>query len=300
MQELVAWISGLISDCTARAPHGLGWQLDRAQPPLTASLTPAECPTVTVTLSGDTLIERISFAARVQALLDLDWEVPQPACPHHGLALEAGRAGELVIWRCPHGDFECPVGGYREALWPPGPDEDRQRIAPMLAERFRKHGVNGVSGFSVVEDDGQWVANIRLRPGADEPAIRALADPILLNVSWVEAVHTVRRQLPGNGGEPARRELTVVGVAILAARLQGRLRRAESADGYDFLVGETPVRLHPDHRIGPPGSPLLLDADGVPFADEGDEVVCGGGFAPPGPVRGGIPVFGAGSISVHE
>ncbi len=41
---------------------------------------------------------------------------------------------------------------------------------------------------------------------------------------------------------------------------------------------------------------VALDADGVPFAEEGDEVVCAGGFAPSGPVRGTCGNFLVGRI----
>jgi len=85
------------------------------------------------------------------------------------------------------------------------------------------------------------------------------------------------------------------------ARLDGALCRAAPEDECDFLVGNTRVRLGPDHLIGEPGSPLLMDADGVAFANEGDQVSCGGGAVPHGPVRTDKPsIFHAGQISVYR
>lgn len=61
------------------------------------------------------------------------------------------------------------------------------------------------------------------------------------------------------------------------ARLEGRLWRSSSGG---MEVGRVAVRLTFEHRLGPPGTPLLLDADGLPFADEGDTLICAGGFPP--------------------
>ena len=84
------------------------------------------------------------------------------------------------------------------------------------------------------------------------------------------------------------------------AALRGRLRRASASDDCDFVVADTLVRLVPEHRVGPPGSPVVLDASGKPFAEEGDEVCCVGGFLKTGPVRGQTPVFSAGELRVYE
>ncbi|MBO0731808.1 MAG: hypothetical protein J2P57_21290, partial [Acidimicrobiaceae bacterium] len=62
-------------------------------------------------------------------------------------------------------------------------------------------------------------------------------------------------------------------------------------------VGSVAIRLLFEHRVGPPGEPLLLDANGVPFANEGDQVVCCGGFAPGSPVRGTRGIFTVGQIT---
>jgi hypothetical protein len=143
------------------------------------------------------------------------------------------------------------------------------------------------------------VVRIKLRPDADGPAIRKAADPMRIEAEEVEAVRTLRVERSATETEPAHRALTRVGAANLLAGLHGRLRRAGAADAWDFLVSDTPVRLLPDHRLGPPGRAVVLDASGTPFADEGDEVWCVGGFAPVGPVRGHTPIFHAGELRVY-
>jgi hypothetical protein len=141
---------------------------------------------------------------------------------------------------------------------------------------------------------------MKLRPDADEAAIRTIADPILFEAEWVEAVRTIRTHRPATQTEPAHRALTLVGVPIPLTALRGRLRRARSEDDCDFLVSDTPVRLRPDHQLGPPDGPLVLDSSGQAFANEGDTVCCVGGFAPTGPVQGHTSIFGAGELRVYD
>lgn len=300
MDDLVAWIQGLFDDCSWRAPFGIGWHLDRADAPVTATVTPADCSSAQIVLNRDDVLGRINFAARLQAFLDVELDRPVPPCPVHRVGLVPVRAGDAVHWGCPAGDFQCRVGDYQDALWPPGVDEDAGRIAPMLAGRLRRRRVTGIHSFGVELRDGRWVAKIKLRPDADEPAIRAAADPILVEAEHVEGVRTIRAHRSATETEPAHRALTLVGVPIQLAALRGRLRRARAADACDFLVADTPVRLLPEHRLGTPGSPVVLDTSGTPFADEGDTVCCVGGYAPTGPVHGQRPVFGAGELRVYE
>jgi hypothetical protein len=300
VDDLVAWIQGLFDDCSCRAPFGIGWDLDRAEPPVTATVTPADCSSAQVTLVRDGVLERISFAERLQAFLDVELDRPVPPCPVHRVGLMAGRVGDAVHWRCPAGDFACRVGAYQDALWPPSPDEDPHRIGPMLARRFSVRGVAGIHSFGVELRDGGWVARITIRPDADELAIRAAADPVLIEIESVEGVRTIRAQRSATETEPAHRALSLVGMPMRLAALRGVLRRARAQDACDFLVADTRVRLLPEHRVGPAGSPVVLDLSGVPFADEGDAVCCVGGFAPAGPVRGRTAVFNAGELRVYE
>lgn len=237
--------------------------------------------------------------ARLQAFLDVELDRPVPLCPRHGVGLVPIRVGSAVHWRCHEGDFECRVGDYSEALWPPDPEEGTNGVAPMLARRLTRRGLTGIGSFGVELHDGHWVVRMKLLPDADEHAIRQAADPMLVEAEEVEAVRTVRVERSATDTEPAHRALTRLGAAMSLAALRGPLRRAGAADRCDFLVSDIPVRLTPDHRLGPPGRPLVLDVSGSAFADEGDEVCCVGGFAPTGPVRGQTPIFHAGELRVY-
>lgn len=300
MDDLVAWLQGLFRDCRCRAPFGVGWQLDRAEPPLSATVTPADRAPGQIAMSRDDVLERINFAARLQAFLDIELGTPIPPCPTHRVGLTATRLGDAAGWRCPEGDFECRIGDYEDALWPPSPDEARGRIAPMLAHRFHRRHLTGIKSFGAELRDGGWVCVIKLRPDADESAIRAAADPVALEVDWVDAVRTARLERAATDREPAHRALTIVGAPMPLAALRGLLRRAGTDDPWDFYVNDTPVRLLPDHQRGAPGSPVVSDVTGVAFADEEDSVCCVGGFGHGGPVKGEPQVFSASELRVYE
>lgn len=301
MDDLVVWIERLFDDCLFRAPFGIGWHLDRAEPPLTATVTPADCSTARIVLSRDDLLGRMSFVARLQAFLDVELDRPVPPCPVHRVGLTPVRVNTSIHWRCPKCDFSCRVGDYQEALWPPSPDEDPGRVAPMLARRLDRRRVTGILSFGVERRDGRWVAKMKLGPQADVPAIQTAAEPVLVDIELVEreAVRTVRIHRPSTETEPAHDALSLVGAAIPLAALRGRLQRADAGDGWDFLVSDTAVRLVPEHQLGPPGSSVVLDAFGNPFADDGDTVCCVGGFLNTGPVQAQTPVFSAGELRVY-
>lgn len=288
------WISCLFEDCRARAPFGLAWELDGARAPLVASVTPADMPTVRVRLDRDDIRGRIDFACRLQVLLDVALDHPVPRCPAHRVGLAPARAGDEVVWVCPAGDFRCEIGEYElAAFWPPA--EADQWAAPLLAKRFRRAGVTGVSHFSVEGDGGQLVARVAVRPDADEGRVRAAASPLAVELSRVPAIGTVREWRPATDREPAHETLTVTGVAMRLARVDGVLHRAAAGEDCDFLVGSTRVLLAAAHLIGEPGNTLLMDADGVALADEGDRVSCGGC-----PAREAAPAFLASQISVYR
>lgn len=299
MSDLFVWITGLFDDCLARAPTHVAWELDRPQPPLIASVRPADMPMATVHLDRDDIRSRIDFACRLQALLQVALDHPVPACLTHKLGLTPARSGDEMIWACPEQDFWCNVGDYElAAFWPP--TQADMWAAPLLARRFERRGITGVSSFSVDDHDGHPVVRLAARPDADEAALRAAAAPLHVEFSHAPAISTVRRWQPADERGPARETLSVIGVAIRAARLDGTLRRASPVDGCDFLVGDSRVRLAAAHLLGAPGSPLLQDSSGVPFADEGELVSCGGGGEPHGPVRGSSGIFSAGQISVRR
>jgi hypothetical protein len=156
------------------------------------------------------------------------------------------------------------VGAHQDALWPRRHDEDPDRIAPMAARGLRRRRLTGIHSFGVELRHGRWVAKIKLRPDADEPAIRAAADRILIEAKEVEAIRTIRAQRSVIETEPAHRALALVGVLILLAALRGLVRHARVGDACDFLVADTPVRLLPEHQLGPLGSPVVLDTSGTP------------------------------------
>lgn len=300
MDDLVGWVTRLFEDCSARGPFGVGLELDRAQPPLVATVSPADMPTGYVRLDRDDIRGRIDFACRLQAFLDVALDQPVPRCPIHNVGLTPTRSRDEVVWCCPEGDFRCEVGEYElAAFWPP--TQADTRAAPMLAKRFDRYGVTGLSSFWVEDRDGRLVAQVTVRPDADDGLVREAALPLEVEFTRAPAIGTAREWHPATDREPAHETLTLTGVAMRAARLDGVLRRAAPEDECDVLVGTTRVRLGPDHLIGEPGTSLLMDADGLTFAHEGDQVSCGGGGVPHGPVRTDRPpLFHAGRISVYR
>lgn len=278
----VDWLRALFSDLGIRAPHGISWSVDRAEPPLLVEVGLADGPSMGVELRDDSPLARIAVAERVQAHIDTAWDVALPPCPDHRVGLRPGRAGDAIHWRCPQRDVDCVVGDYDELLWPPR-SEDERRAAPLLVRRLRRRGVTGMSRLGVT--DG--VVRASVHEGADEEALRAAAAPLVVEIEWMPPVGWVRTQ--GPDGE----SLSITNAVMRLARLAGSLGRSPSGR---LQVGQTEVRLSFAHRIGAPGSPLLSDAAGVRFADEGDEVVCGGGFAPSGPL-GTRGVFMVGRIT---
>ncbi len=300
MDDLVEWVTRLFGDCRARSPFGVVLELDRAEPPLVAAVSPADMPTGYVGLDRDDVGGRIAFACRLQAFLDVALDQPVPRCPTHNLGLTPTRVEDEVEWCCPEGDFRCAVGEYElAAFWPP--TQADSWAAPLLAKRFDRHGATGLSGFWVEDRDGQLVARVTARPDANDDLVRAAASPLDVEFTRAPAISTVRRWHPATDHEPAHEILTLTGVAMRLARLDGVLRRPAPEDECDFLVGATRVRLGPDHLIGEPGRPLLMDAAGVVFADEGDHVSCGGGGVPRGPLHTDTRfLFHAGQIAVYR
>jgi hypothetical protein len=196
MDDLVAWLRGLFHDFSVRAPFGLGWELDRAQPPLTATVTPADGWTALFRLTGDDVGERLNFADQLRVFLDTELDRPVPPCPNHLAGLVPVRVDDTVEWRCPEGDFRCRVGDYEEALWPPGLQEDPGNVAPMLAARFRRLDVRGIQSVAVELRGRRWVAVVELRPDGDETAVREAAAPVVVEAEPVDAMRTVRLERP--------------------------------------------------------------------------------------------------------
>lgn len=304
---VIQWLAGLFDDVTTRIRPGITWTATSAAAPLDVQVRPADRPAMSLHLGGDGPNDLRSFATALQQELNPLLGTEAPPCPTHGVALEAVETDKRLSWRCKEGDFTCAVGEYRESLWPPGPEEPQENLGSWLGHRLRRRGLmHGVAQWSVSRRDGALVGYMALRPSADESAIRGAAAPVVLDVTHIGAVATVREVEPAGDGDPARRTLRLSGEmpAMRLARLQGILRRPRAEDDCDFIVeaGRRRVRVHlqPEHRCGGPGEPVVLDHAGAPFADDGDEVACGGGFGPGSQVEGEPGVFSAGKLTVCE
>jgi hypothetical protein len=247
MDDLVAWLRGLFHDFSVRAPFGIGWELDRAEPPLTATVTPADGWTALFRLTGDDVGERLNFADQLRVFLDTELDRPVPPCPNHLAGLVPVRVDDTVEWRCPEGDFRCRVGDYEEALWPPGLQEDPGNVAPMLAARFRRLDVRGIQSVAVELRGRRWVAVVELRPDGDETAVREAAAPVVVAAEPVDAMRTVRLERPATETEPAHRALTIAGTPMRLAMCGGRLGRA-------VVVGHYVPRRRRLCPIAPPAS----------------------------------------------
>ncbi len=301
------WLDGLFDDVTTRIRPGITWTATARQAPLTVHVRPADRPTISLGLDGEKLGDLSAFATALQEALNPLLGTNAPPCPTHGSALAAVETDERISWHCKEGDFACAVGDYREALWPPGPEEPQENLASWLGHRLRRRGLmHGIAQWSVERRSDALVGDMALRPSADEAAIRNAAAPVVLHVTQIDPITTVREDEPGGDGQPPRRTLRLSGemAAMRLAHLQGILRRPDADDDCDLVVEagrrRVSVRLQPEHRRGGPGEPVVLDHTGAPFADDGDEVACVGGFGPGSRVEGESGVFSAGKLTVYE
>jgi hypothetical protein len=300
-RSLLDWLGAVFVDIAVRAPFGIVWSVDSEQPPVSVTVRPADHPPLRLVLraAGDLESAVAGFAGELQSVLRPVLGVAVPPCPVHGHALVAARTAAGIGWSCPEGDFVCAVGDYREALWPPGPQEPAGEVAAWLAARFARRGIKRVGRVGAKLRGASWVATVGLRPAADEAAVRAAAAPVPVEITWLEPVRTVRHR------EPGYRALSLRGEPMHLAPLSGTLRRPRPGDDCDFLIEHTPgqtvrVWLIPEHQRGPAGDAVLLDAAGEPFAADGDRVLAIGGFAPASPVEGEDEVFRAGELRVFE
>lgn len=293
--ELVGLLGGLFEDIELCAPYGVAWTVSARHLPADVEVMPADGTTASFSLHDGAMAEVVAgFATQLQ-----EWLIPQlgasvPRCPYDGATLEPRLVGSTPDWRCPQGDFECEFGAYLTSLWPPAADDPE--AARMLARRLHDAGVR-VRSVGFIRRGGSSVAHVTLYEGDTEASARAAAEPFEVEFDWAEPPWTERftestsdgtfRGLRLRGGRPGR-----------LARLTGALARPPEGEDADIRVGDTSVRLGPDHRIGSPGEPLLLAADGDPVAEVGDLAVCTGGFTP-SCVRGERSPFHAWEIRVR-
>ncbi|MGH9072074.1 MAG: hypothetical protein ACRDX8_13140 [Acidimicrobiales bacterium] len=283
--DVVPWLKALFQDLHTRSPHAILWDLDGVLPPLKVRVQlTEEGPRAEIALPEDRPLARLRVAERVQRQVHSHWEVDLPPCPDHGTGLKAVLSGEEIRWRCPHGDVDCAAGDYQELLWPPGPEDERQ-AAPLLGDRWKRRGIRGVQSWSV----HHGVVRATVHEGTDLGAVARAAAPFRVDFERVPPVGWARQQ------DPDGETLMITNAPMHLAQLSGRLHRS-AAGG--LQVGGTEVRLLMRHRVGPLDGPLLLDANGMPFADEGDMLIGCGGYEPAGPVRGaGNGVFAVGKIT---
>lgn len=119
----------------------------------------------------------------------------------------------------------------------------------MLAHRFSRRNLTDIASLVVELRDGTWLANVAIRPAADEAEVRRAAAPIALEVTLREPVRAIRVERAATDRESAHRALTPTGTPIPLAALRGGLRRASDTDDCNFLVERSghlaPVVLWP-------------------------------------------------------
>lgn len=305
-RDPIEWLGAVFDDLGVRLKPALLWMIKSTDLPISVEVKAGEGPRTTLGFNGDDLGDAvIRFAGDLQAWLVADLGVELPPCPTHFGALGPSRIDGQPEWRCPEGDLNCLIGDYRDAIWPPGLDERPEEVPAMLGHRLGRRGLKGFSRWSAELRDGGWMAEMDVRPNADEAAIRAAAAPIAVKFTQVGPVRTERYDSPATASERAFRALTLRGTMMHLAALQGTLRRASFADNCDFLVEGSAGRvvrvvLGPEHRIGPASGAVILDAAGQPFASAGDAVFCVGGFLPESDLEGERMPFSAGELRVLE
>jgi hypothetical protein len=305
-RDAVDWLEAVFDDFGVRLKPALLWKIKSTDLPISVDVKAGEGPRSTLVFNGEDLGDAVlRFAGALQAWLVAALGAEVPPCPTHGGALSPSRTDVQPEWRCPEGDLNCVIGDYRDAIWPPGPDERPGEVAAMLGRRLGRRGLKGFSRWSAELRDGGWIAEIEVRPDADEAAIGAAAAPIAVRFAQVGPVITERYESPATDHERAFRALTLRGTMMHLAALQGTLRRASIADNCDFLVEGSAGRvvrvvLGPKHRIGPASGAVVLDAAGQPFASAGDSVFCVGGFLAESHLEGERRPFSAGELRVFK
>jgi hypothetical protein len=296
-EDVIGLLGALFADLNVRSQGGVVWTATTRHFPLEVAVTSADRPTRSFPLRGAGVAEGlVQFAQQVQHWLVPQLPAPVPPCPTHGSALDPRLVGRSPHWVCPQGDFECEFGRYLLALWPPAAYDPE--AAPMLAARLDDRGIRFHS-VGLAERASTPIAKVTLFLGEDESSARAALAPFRVEISWAEPAWTERFTESTPEGTFRGLRLRGDGAGWLAA-LTGQLERPSGDQDADVLVGEQSVRLGPEHRVGGPDEPLLLEVGGVPFADVGEIAYCTGGFPPATGVRGEQRPFYAWQIRIKE
>jgi hypothetical protein len=299
----LGWLEALFADIGFRALPAVIWSADSRELPITVTLRAGEDALGALVLHGPDLIDSVgTFAVELQEVLRPALRVGVPPCPSCARVLVPKRTPGRIEWQCPEGDFNCRVGDYQEALWPPGP-EDRD-AAVLLANRLSRRGLKW-SNLQMTRRGGAWVPTITLQPETEERAVRTAVAPLVAEIQRSNRAYTVREDHAGASGRPSFRSLSLRGTPSLSAVLLGTLRRAPAGESCDFLVEgalghQTRVRLAPEHSICAVGECVVCDGFGEPFAYDGDSVECGGGFARMPRVEGDPHYFYAWELRVVQ
>lgn len=299
----VDWLQALFSDIGFRARPAVIWSASSRSLPITVTLKAGEDAVGALVLDGSNVAEAVcGFTAELQSLLKPFIGGGLPPCPTHGLSLVAKQNLDMLEWRCTEGDFSCALGEYEESLWPPGADE--RDAAPMLASRLTRRGMRWWS-LEVTRGESGWVAKITLQPGTDAGSVRDVVAPMSAELHFAEPAYTVLEDHADGPRSVPYRSLSLRGALQQSALLRGILRRATDGDNCDFLVEgqhqqRVRVRLLPDHSILPGEDMIVADHLGKPFATDGDNVECGGGFARVSPVEGEPVCFHAWEVRVLQ
>jgi hypothetical protein len=107
---------------------------------------------------------------------------PVPLCPRHPHALLGIASRGQLKWVCPAGEWECALGDYAERTWPQV--DLGGRLAPILAARLQRRGINGWSTLGVKVTERGPVAEFGVREMSDELAwaLRDAATPLPVSI----------------------------------------------------------------------------------------------------------------------
>jgi hypothetical protein len=178
------FIDGVFDDLLYRAPFGVMWERTDAA----VLIRPADRPQFSLLVKRDTADGERRFVVELRERLGSVFARPAMPCPLHDRhELEVVGGDGAFQWSCPEGAWACPVGGLRDAMWPPGVDVPPGRVAQLLSARFRDRGIRGLRQLGCELRDRAWVAVIQLvgEGGPTPSEIFEAAAPFKVEVRWV-------------------------------------------------------------------------------------------------------------------